>query len=177
MKLRCCASRLLVLVWLLAPLPALAAPGPGTYEALATFHGHTCGGSILGARMGAAAKAALGDSATMGKVRAVYYATACPLDGIQVTTGCTLGNGTIEVKDEKEMKLRLTVDGLPGLVEARPTDAALALGKESKDLAKKARELPQGSPQRVTLEARVAEIFAELKAAPDAEVVQTILIR
>jgi formylmethanofuran dehydrogenase subunit E len=170
-------SRVVLVLALLAPTAGAAAPDPGVFEAVSRFHGHRCGGSILGARMGAAAKAALGDKVSKGKVRAVSYSAACAVDGIQVTTGCTLGNGTIEVKDKKEMKLRLAVDGVPGAVEASPTEWASALGKESRDLSKKARELPAGSPERVRLEARVAEIFAQLEAASDEEIVRTTLTR
>ncbi|MBI5017842.1 MAG: formylmethanofuran dehydrogenase subunit E family protein [Deltaproteobacteria bacterium] len=163
--------------FLLLPALTAAAPDAGVFDALHRFHGHRCGGSILGARLGAAARSALGDEVSKGKVRAVYYATGCPLDGIQVTTGSTLGNGTIEVKDRKEMRLRLSVEGVRGAVEARPTELALALGSESKVLTKKAKGLPQGSPERAELEARVAEIFARLETAPDGEVVLTTLVR
>ncbi|MBI5441175.1 MAG: formylmethanofuran dehydrogenase subunit E family protein [Deltaproteobacteria bacterium] len=93
----------------------------GALRRAGEFHGHRCAGSLLGARLGFAAKAALGDNAGKGKVRAVHFSAACPLDGIQVTTGCTLGNSTIEVKDKKEMRLVLSVDGVPGAVEAKPT--------------------------------------------------------
>jgi hypothetical protein len=75
------------------------------------------------------------------------------------------------------MRLRLTVEGVRGAVEARPTELALALGSESKVLTKKANGLPQGSPERAELEARVAEIFVRLETAPDGEVVLTALVR
>lgn len=162
---------LCALAFAVAGRAAAAAPDASVYETLGKFHGHRCAGSLLGARLGFAAKAALGDKAGKGKVRAVYDAAACPLDGIQVSTGCTLGNGTIESKGKKEMRLVLTVDGVPGAVEAKATPQATKLGGEFKELSKKARELAKGSAERVKTEARMEEILKTLESAPDEDLV------
>ncbi|MBI5017831.1 MAG: formylmethanofuran dehydrogenase subunit E family protein [Deltaproteobacteria bacterium] len=150
-----------------------SAPGPDAslYDALARFHGHRCAGSLLGARMGFAAKAALGDKVGKGKLRAVYYAAACPLDGIQMTTGCTLGNGTIEAKGKEERRLVLSVDGVPGSVEATLTPEAAEQARVFKDLSKTAKGLPQRSPERQRAGERMEEILKALASAPEATLV------
>lgn len=156
---------LCTLAFAVAGRTAAPVPDASLYDALAKFHGHRCAGSLL------AAKAALGDKTGKGKVRAAYDAAACPLDGIQVSTGCTLGNGTIESKGKKEMRLVLTVDGVPGAVEAKPTPEATKLGGEFKDLSKKAKELAKGSPERVRIEARMDEVLKTLESAPEEDLV------
>lgn len=71
----------------------------GFYEFLHRFHGHTCAGSLMGARLGFAAKAALAAAGGEGKFKAKVYLLACPVDGVQAAAGTTYGNRALEVED------------------------------------------------------------------------------
>jgi len=146
-------------------------PDPAMYEQLQQFHGHSCAGSIFGARLGFAAKQALKDAGGTGKFTAKYYDLSCPVDGIQLTTGSTYGNKKLTVQDQDEHRLILTASGNRRQVEARLTKKAEELGKRSLDLNKKASLLLFSSPERLQLEKAIDEIYTWLKTAPDADVV------
>ena len=66
------------------------------------FHGHVGPYLVLGLRMGIAARAALGisDQEILHLEAAVYLPlhppTSCLLDGIQVSTTCTIGNQRLQ---------------------------------------------------------------------------------
>ncbi|MDF1555387.1 MAG: formylmethanofuran dehydrogenase subunit E family protein [Deferrisomatales bacterium] len=147
-----------------------AEPAPEFYDRLEQMHGHTCGGSLMGARLGFAARRALQEAGATGKVKATYYDHSCPVDGIQLAAGTTYGNRAIEVVDRDEHRLVLTPAEGPR-VEARITESALDRVKPSRALAKEARKLPQGSPERAELERQVAAIFDWLRTAPESDVV------
>ncbi|GAM11318.1 fmdE, Molybdenum formylmethanofuran dehydrogenase operon [Geobacter sp. OR-1] len=146
------------------------APDPAIYETLKAFHGHACAGSIFGARLGLAAREALKEAGGTGKFKARYYDLSCPVDGIQVAAGTTYGNAALTVEDRDEHRLILTADGNKRQVEARLTKKAEEAGLRSRDLGKKAKSLPEGSPERKRLEHEVEEIFAWLRTAPTAEI-------
>jgi len=148
-----------------------AVPDAAVYESLEKFHGHVCAGSIFGARLGLAAKEALKEAGGTGKFKARYYDLSCPVDGIQVAAGTTYGNGALAVDDRDEHRLILTADGNKRQVEARLTKKAEEAGLRSRDLGKKAKLLPEGSPERKRLEHEVEEIFAWLRSAQTAEIV------
>lgn len=141
------------------------------YSQLESFHGHVCAGSIFGARLGLAAKEALKEAGGTGKFTARYYDLSCPIDGIQVAAGTTYGNKALTVQDRDEHRLLLTAAGNKRVVEARLTKKAEELGLKSRDLGKKAKALPTGSPERVQLEKEIEEIYNWLKTAQAAEVV------
>ncbi|MCR3884510.1 formylmethanofuran dehydrogenase subunit E family protein [Methanotrichaceae archaeon M04Ac] len=66
------------------------------------FHGHLGPFLVLGVRMGHLAKRELGSSGFEG-MRAVAKtgnvpSLSCLLDGIQISTGCTMGNGKISAE-------------------------------------------------------------------------------
>ena len=69
------------------------------------FHGHLGPYAIIGYRMGIAANREFGDNA-FKKVARVFSGTvtpmSCMIDGIQLSSGCTLGKGNITVEDLKE---------------------------------------------------------------------------
>jgi formylmethanofuran dehydrogenase subunit E len=159
---------------------ALAATGtmsvPAMFNQLEAFHGHVCAGSIFGARMGVAAKEGLKKAGGTGKFTARYYDLSCPVDGVQVGAGTTYGNAALAVEDRDEHRLVLTAEGNKRKVEARLTRKAEALGLKSRELGKKAKELPAGSPERVQLEREIEDIFSWLKTAPDEEVVVVTLL-
>jgi len=150
---------------------AAPAPDPSMYELLQKFHGHSCAGSIFGARLGLAAKQALKDAGGTGKFTARYYDLSCPVDGIQLLAGTTYGNKALTVQDQDEHRLVLTASGNKRQVEARLTKKAEDLGLKSRDLTKKAAALPTNSQERLQHEREVEEIFSWLKNAPENEVV------
>jgi len=152
---------------------ATAAPSadPAMFELLQKYHGHTCAGSIFGARLGLAAKQALKDAEGTGNFIAKYYDLSCPVDGIQLAAGTTYGNRKLTVTDRDEQRLVLTASGNKQQVEARLTKKAEDLGHKSRDLGKKAATLLTDSQERLQLEREINEIYAWLKTTPDAEVV------
>lgn len=156
-----------------APAPSDA----GLYDFLHRFHGHTCAGSLMGARLGLAAKAALQGAGGEGKLKARYFDHSCPVDGIQVAAGTTLGNKAMEVVDKNEHRLILTAEKNGRQVEARLTKAAEEKAKPTRDLSKKARALPAGSPERQRLEKEIEEVYTWLRTAPDAEVVTVRVVK
>ncbi|MHB8843341.1 MAG: formylmethanofuran dehydrogenase subunit E family protein [Nitrospirota bacterium] len=144
---------------------------PALSEQLEKFHGHTCAGSLMGARLGLAAKAALKAAGGEGKLKARYYNLSCPVDGVQIAAGTTYGNRAIEVEDKGEQRLTLTAEKNGRQVEARLTKRAEEKGALSRELSKKARELLVGSPERQRLEAEVEAIFSWFRTAPDQAIV------
>lgn len=147
------------------------------YEVLERFHGHVCGGSLMGARLGLAARAALEQSGSKGKFKARYFSLACPADGIQVAAGTTYGNRAIEVEDRDEQRLLLSDEKSGREVEVRLTTTAAEKAGASRDLTKKAKSLPADSPERVRLEREVEGIFTWLRTAPEAAVVTVRFVR
>lgn len=165
------------LVALVAGVDCCADEGAGKqsqdlFTVLERFHGHTCGGSLMGARLGLAARAALERAGVEGKLQAQYYnSLSCPVDGIQVMAGTTYGNRALEVQDCGEHRLVLSDEKSGRQVEARITTGAMEKAGASREMAKKARALPVGSPERKKLEQEIETIFAWLKTAPETEVV------
>lgn len=162
-----------VMVLTLSPNPTIAsdAPSAESYALLEQFHGHVCGGSLFGARLGQAAKDALIAAGGKGKLTARYFDLSCPVDGIQVATGTTYGNGALKVDDRNEHRLILTAEGNKQQVEATLTSKASKQALRSKELSKKARNLPENSAERTKLEAEVEEIISWLSSAPTDDVV------
>lgn len=144
---------------------------PALFSQLAAFHGHVCAGSLFGARLGLAAKEALKEAGGTGKLTATCFSHSCPVDGIQVAVGTTCGNKALTVLDRKEHRLVLTATGNKRTVEARLTRKAEELGLKSRDLGKKAKVLPTGSPERSRVEQEIEEIYKWLQTAPAVEVV------
>ena len=73
---------------------------PPELKALSNFHGHLGPYVVIGYRMGSLAKAEL-----VGKTKAIVRSglrppLSCLADGVQFSSGCTLGKGNIEVLDE-----------------------------------------------------------------------------
>jgi len=112
-------------------------PSPALYSQLEAFHGHVCAGSIIGARLGLAAKEALKEAGGTGTFTARYYDLSCPVDGIQVAAGTTYGNKALTVQERDEHRLVLIASGNKRAVEARLTKKAEELGLKSRDLGKK----------------------------------------
>lgn len=67
---------------------------------MSAFHGHLGPYVVVGYRMGQFARSSMN-----GKLRAVVLTglrppVSCVVDGIQFSSGCTMGKGNIEVRDE-----------------------------------------------------------------------------
>ena len=148
-----------------------AIPSPALYNQLEAFHGHVCAGSILGARLGLAAKESLKAEGGKGKFSAQYYKLSCPVDGIQVAAGTTYGSKALSVQDRDEHRLVLTAEENKFSVEAKLTKRAEEMGLKSRDLKKQAKELSSNAPERLQIEREVEEINSWLKNAPTEEVV------
>ena len=135
---------------------------------LERFHGHTCPGSLMGLRLGMAAKEAL--KAT-GKLKAKCFILSCPVDGIQVGAGTTYGNKALEVEDRNELRLILTDVASGRQVEARLTPKAEEMGKSYRDLSGRGSSYPAGSPDRMRIDKEKGAVLEWFRTAPDAEVV------
>ncbi|VUT27809.1 MAG: FmdE, Molybdenum formylmethanofuran dehydrogenase operon [Candidatus Syntrophoarchaeum sp. GoM_oil] len=69
-------------------------------ERAVDFHGHLCGGVIMGVRMGLLALKELGVGRAKGEeLVAIVENDTCAVDGIQVVTGCTFGKGNLIFRD------------------------------------------------------------------------------
>lgn len=167
-----CIASTLVLSGGVHQATAADLPAPETYALLETFHGHVCGGSLFGARMGHAARESLRAAGGEGKLKATVFDLSCPVDGIQVGAGTTYGNQALTVKDRDERRLLLEAEGNSKRVEATLTPKAEKLALRSKEMGKKARELPENSIERQALEKEIQEIFTWLRTAPTVEVVK-----
>lgn len=79
---------------------------PEELQRLKEFHGHLGPWVVVGYRMGLIAQRMFD-----GKRWAVVYTggerpLSCLIDGVQFSSGCTLGKGNIQVKDEKKPMVR-----------------------------------------------------------------------
>jgi formylmethanofuran dehydrogenase subunit E len=157
-----------VLATINTPTGKAAPPDAKTCAFLKRFHGHTCPGSLMGLRLGLAAKEALKAS---GRLQARCFVLACPVDGIQVGVGTTWGNKGLEVEDENDMRLILTEVESGRKVEARLTKEAVEKGKTYRDLSEKARSHAAGSPERMGFEMDIEAVLNWFRTAPDSELV------
>lgn len=108
----------------------------------ADFHGHLGPFLVVGVRMGFVGLRELETTSENVKLRAtirVKLATpfSCVIDGIQVATKCTVGNGKLQVKNSQEaisanfkilggrqVTVKLKPDKLKKLKKSLPTDIA-----------------------------------------------------
>ncbi|MBI5189417.1 MAG: hypothetical protein HZA22_01895 [Nitrospirae bacterium] len=134
------------------------------FTALYEFHGHRCPMSTMGARLGLAAMAALGvTKADQFKVEGLFHTKNCALDGIQFTTGCTLGNGNLAYAEEGRAAFTLNRrDGRGGVVV---TVSGAALERLSGFKEFKARLMEE---RDISGLARAMEIDAEINRGFDA---------
>lgn len=150
------------------PIVYAAPPDAEMCAFLERFHGHTCPGSLMGLRLGLAAKEVLN---AQGKIEAKTFLLACPVDGIQVATGATYGNRAITVEDRKELYLILTDVKNDKQVKARLTQEAMDNGKRFRDLSSKSRALEVGSPEQIALKRKIDDVLDWFRTAPDEKVV------
>lgn len=125
--------------------------------------------SILGARLGLAALESLpGD----GRLSARFFHQTCALDGIQMATQCTAGNGNLQVRPQGQHRLVLNREGRAQGVEASLTAEALDRGRAFGSLREEAAALPSGSAERSAVEERMDGLLRALEAAPAATLVR-----
>jgi formylmethanofuran dehydrogenase subunit E len=80
-------------------------------EQLKRFHGHLGPYLVLGYRMGLIANKRLGEDAFAKRALSMTGTTppiSCMIDGVQLSSGCTLGKGNIGVEDLKEPRVIFT---------------------------------------------------------------------
>ena len=159
---------LTVILLIYTPMAYAAPPNAEMCAFLAEFHGHTCPGSLMGLRLGLAAKEALN---AQGRVEAKTFIHACPVDGIQVATGATYGNRAITVEDREEMRLILTDTKTSKQVEATLTQEAMERAKGFRELSGKSRTLKQGSPEQLAIKKEIDDILNWYRTVPDEKVV------
>jgi len=141
---------------------------------LEKFHGHICPGSLMGLRLGLAAKEALN---AQGRIEAKTFLLACHVDGIQVGAGTTYGNRALTVEDRNELYLILTDVKSGKKVEARLTEEAMEEGKGFRELSAKYRSLEAGSPEQLAVKKEIDDILNWYRTAPDSEVVTVQVLK
>jgi formylmethanofuran dehydrogenase subunit E len=156
------------------PIANSAPPDADMCAFLERFHGHTCPGSLMGLRLGLAAKGALNGH---GKIEAKTFALACSVDGIQIATGATFGNKAFTLEDRNELYLILTDVESGKQVEARLTQEAMDNGKRFRDLSGKSQTFDVGSPERLVLEKEIDAILDWFRTAPDEDVVTVQVLK
>ena len=76
-----------------------------TLQKIKDFHGHLGPYAVIGYRMGLAANREFGDGA-FKKIARVFSGSitpmSCMIDGIQLSSGCTMGKGNISVEEMGE---------------------------------------------------------------------------
>jgi formylmethanofuran dehydrogenase subunit E len=91
------------------------------------IHGHYCPGSAMGVKAAACAVRELKAANTgMEEVLAIVETNSCFADGVQMVTGCTLGNNALIYRDFGKMAVTLTQrTGEAVRVSAKPDGLAL----------------------------------------------------
>jgi len=92
-----------------------------------TFHSHLGPFLVFGVRMGLIGirelKVRRGDSRLHATANLTYNApTSCILDGIQMTTGCTLGNTRLKLRETENISVKFRVKGKNSLtIKVKPS--------------------------------------------------------
>jgi formylmethanofuran dehydrogenase subunit E len=84
---------------------------PRELEEASRFHTHLGPYLVVGLRMGQAVTKAFGDEPFSYRIRAHTGHTppySCSVDGVQLATPCTTGNGCLEVTGDRRMELEAT---------------------------------------------------------------------
>ncbi len=99
------------------------APVPDEVVRAAEFHTHLGPFLVVGLRMGRVITRALGSEPFTVRIRAHTGRKppySCAADGLQFSTPCTVGNGGLEVTDERSMAAEAESDGHRIVVRLRP---------------------------------------------------------
>jgi formylmethanofuran dehydrogenase subunit E len=84
---------------------------PNELAEAARFHTHLGPFLVVGLRIGRVVVRELGDDRFAIRIRAHTGKVppySCMVDGIQLSTGCTVGNGCLEMTDRREMAVEAT---------------------------------------------------------------------
>jgi formylmethanofuran dehydrogenase subunit E len=84
-----------------------------TLKRIEQFHGHIGPYVVIGYRMGLIANNRLGSDPFLKKAivwTGLVPPISCIVDGIQISSGCTYGKGTISVKNEGIAKVEFSTD-------------------------------------------------------------------
>lgn len=133
------------------PLP------PSVFDEIYRRHGHRCPMSTLGGRLGHAARRRLG-GLDAPELRAVYHARTCAADGVALTTGCAMEEGSLTVEDHGRHVLHLVRAHDGEGVEVTLREAALDLAGEYQKL--------RAEP---ATEAELEALLERLRSAPEKE--------
>jgi formylmethanofuran dehydrogenase subunit E len=78
------------------------------FKKCAAFHGHVCPGLSIGFRAAKAGMQWLKENRSEDEeIVAIVETNACPVDAVQVLTGCTFGKGNLIYKDHGKMAFTL----------------------------------------------------------------------
>jgi formylmethanofuran dehydrogenase subunit E len=122
--------------------------------------------SILGARLGLAALQHLGGGRPGRRLSARYLHQTCALDGIQLATSCTLGNGNLQIDAKGEHRLLLWDPETREQARVRLTPEALETGRRYGEMRRSLEGLAPDSSERPALEERMEGLLHDLEAAP-----------
>jgi formylmethanofuran dehydrogenase subunit E len=139
------------------------------------FHGHLGPSVVAGARIGMAGLRAI-DATGYFDVQVVCEGPfarppqACFLDGLQVTTGATLGKRTLQWVQADRIAVRFKNTHTGKTAELRPTPALLGLLPSFKAPSKTA---SGGGTDRKADDARLESVARKIAAMPESEIIGT----
>lgn len=147
---------------------------PSVFEEIYRHHGHRCPMSTIGGRLGYAARRYFAGRKPEG-LRGIYHARTCAVDGIEQTTGCTLTQGNLLVKDAGRHLLTLFCRESGEGVEVELRASALDLAGSYRQIGL---ELERSRPRMNAAEIRMREeerersldvLLHKLRTSPDEE--------
>ena len=145
---------------------------PRLLELCGLLHGHFCPGSAMGVKAAARAVKELGSRATgMEEVVAIVETNNCFADGVQMVTGCSLGNNGLIYRDFGKMAVTLARrSGEAVRLATRPEGNPVQRHPEAAALFKKVVTDRNGTPEEdERLRKLWIEISFEMMDIPDEE--------
>jgi formylmethanofuran dehydrogenase subunit E len=145
---------------------------PRLLEISGLLHGHFCPGSAMGVKAAARAVKELGVKSTgMEEVVAIVETNACFSDGIQMVTGCSLGNNALIYRDYGKTAVTLarrTGDAIR--VALKPDGSPLQKNPEAAELFRKVVQERRGTEEdSARLRHLWIDIAFEMLDIPDEE--------
>jgi len=145
---------------------------PRLLEISGLLHGHFCPGSAMGVKAAARAVKELGVKSTgMEEVVAIVETNACFSDGIQMVTGCSLGNNALIYRDYGKTAVTLarrTGDAIR--VALKPDGSPLQKNPEAAELFRKVVQERRGTEEdSARLRHLWIDITFEMLDIPDEE--------
>ena len=132
-------------------------------------HGHLCPMVLLGARI---AKKAIRESAPGEDSRlfGCYRGYGCAVDGIQLFTGCTWGNGNLILLRGRDFSFLLTEEGKDSGIEVSPIGQVLERiwGERTPEARKVLMDLFTSAPDSEILGSRVVSGLGTVSRYPGA---------